>query len=281
MSDEGDDGLERAAAALRAADALVITAGAGMGVDSGLPDFRGPEGFWRAYPPYAQLGLSFVDLANPTWFARDPTLAWGFYGHRRNLYRATVPHDGFAILRAWAERAPRGAFVFTSNVDGHFQRAGFDPERVVEVHGALDWVQCTRRCGVGIVAAGPEEVAIDEATFRAQGDLPRCPGCQTLARPNVLMFGDWEWESERTDEQEGRLANWLTGLSGARIAVVECGAGRAVPTVRHFSERLVGALEGVLVRINVREPDVPAGHVGIAAGALATLRALNARLGWA
>src|SRR5579871_3047174 len=93
-----DPRLRQAAEAVAAAEALLIGAGAGMGVDSGLPDFRGDQGFWRAYPPYAKLRLSFMDLASPEWFARDPQLAWGFYGHRLNLYRATQPHAGFQIL---------------------------------------------------------------------------------------------------------------------------------------------------------------------------------------
>ncbi|KFE66366.1 hypothetical protein [Hyalangium minutum] len=57
--------LRRAAEAIRSADALLIGAGAGMGVDSGLPDFRGNEGFWKAYPAYAKLGLDFASMANP------------------------------------------------------------------------------------------------------------------------------------------------------------------------------------------------------------------------
>src|SRR6185436_4291377 len=117
------DDLDRAASLLREATALVFSAGAGMGVDSGLPDFRGPEGFWEAYPAYRHLGLSFVDLANPRWFTEDPERAWGFYGHRLELYRRTTPHDGFGVLQRWAGKRP--ACVFTSNVDGHFQRAGF------------------------------------------------------------------------------------------------------------------------------------------------------------
>src|SRR3954470_5335454 len=103
------DLLAAAADAVRSANALLIGAGAGMGVDSGLPDFRGPEGFWNAYPPYRHLGLGFVDLANPGWFSRDPALAWGFYGHRLELYRATRPHDGFAVLRRLAAPAVDGA----------------------------------------------------------------------------------------------------------------------------------------------------------------------------
>lgn len=270
--------LRRGADALAAADALLITAGAGLGVDSGLPDFRGDQGFWKAYPPYARLGLSFVELADPVHFAQDPPLAWGFYGHRRNLYRATPPHAGFAILRRWAEHMPRGYFVFTSNVDGHFQKAGFDPDRIVECHGAIDFLQCTARCGAGIVPAGPEPVAVDEATMRADEPLPACPRCGALARPNILMFGDWSWEPDRTSAQEARLRRWLKTLAAARVVVVECGAGTSIPTVRAFSERIANADGGMLIRINPREPDVPAGHVGLARGSLDALQALDALL---
>jgi hypothetical protein len=89
------ENIAAAARAIAAADALLITAGAGMGVDSGLPDFRGDDGFWNAYPANRQLGLSSINLANPRWFDDDPHLAWGFYGHRLNLYRSTRPHAGF------------------------------------------------------------------------------------------------------------------------------------------------------------------------------------------
>ena len=159
-----DHALDRAARAIATADALVIGAGAGMGVDSGLPDFRGREGFWNAYPPYQRLGLDFITLANPRWFTDDPTLAWGFYGHRMALYRQTTPHQGFSILHRWAKQMNRGAFVFTSNVDGQFQRGGFDPERIVEVHGSFDGMQCTHECGIGIFPGESCEVEIDLET---------------------------------------------------------------------------------------------------------------------
>ena len=143
--------LKQAAEAIRSAEGLVITAGAGMGGDSGLPDFRGKEGFWGAYPPFAKLGLSFEELANPVWFERDPAVAWGFYGHRFELYRRTTPHEGFAVLRRWAAGKDHGCFVFTSNVDGHFQKAGFAPERVVECHGSIHHLQCADSCTEGDV----------------------------------------------------------------------------------------------------------------------------------
>jgi NAD-dependent SIR2 family protein deacetylase len=272
-----DDGLGRVAAALRGAAGLVVSAGAGMGVDSGLPDFRGDQGFWKAYPPYARLGLGFMNLANPRWFREDPALAWGFYGHRLGLYRRTVPHEGFAILRGWGEGMRLGSFVFTSNVDGQFQRAGFDPGRIVECHGAIDHLQCLEGCGVGIFPAEGVHLDVDPETFRARGPLPRCPRCGALARPNILMFGDGGWDEARTAAQEGRLEAWLAGAQGERLVLVESGAGTAVPSVRHFGERLLRNFPGLLlVRLNLREPEVPAGHVGVAQCALAALRAIDA-----
>src|SRR5271165_5735080 len=270
--------LERAALAVRTAEAILIGAGAGMGVDSGLPDFRGNHGFWRAYPPYERLGLDFVSLANPRWFAEDPTLAWGFYGHRMQLYRRTTPHLGFAILRSWADRSSRGGFVFTSNVDGHFQRSGFESERVVEVHGSFDGMQCTGDCGVGIFPGDAVELEIDEPTMRAVPRLPECPRCGSLARPNILMFGDFEWNSTRTDAQIRRMRSWLDGLEGAKLVVIECGAGQAIPTVRTTCQQIARAHGAALIRINTREPEVPPGQISLPLGALQALEAIDGRL---
>ncbi|MFN7132829.1 MAG: SIR2 family NAD-dependent protein deacylase [Myxococcales bacterium] len=270
-----DEQAAEAARVIRSADALLVGAGAGMGVDSGLPDFRGNEGFWRAYPPYARLRLDFASMANPRWFEEDPSFAWGFYGHRLGLYRRTVPHAGFGLLRKWAERMAHGLFVFTSNVDGQFQRAGFPEARIVEAHGAIDWLQCLRGCGAGLFRADPFEVAIDEGTMRARPPLPTCPGCGGLARPNILMFGDGGWDGTRTEAQDERLSAWLASLQGARLAIVECGAGTAIPTVRATCEALARRTGGTLVRLNVREPQVPPRHLGLAIGALAGLTAID------
>jgi len=88
------ENFARCAELIRQADGLLVTAGAGMGVDAGLPDFRGANGFWRAYPALAQSGIAFDEIASPVTFQTDPALAWGFYGHRLNLYRRTEPHEG-------------------------------------------------------------------------------------------------------------------------------------------------------------------------------------------
>jgi NAD-dependent SIR2 family protein deacetylase len=269
------EALERAAHALRTAEAILIGAGAGMGVDSGLPDFRGGQGFWKAYPPYAKLGLDFVSLANPRWFRNDSELAWGFYGHRLMLYRQTEPHGGFAILRRWMGRMPRGGFVYTSNVDGHFQRAGFPADRVYEVHGAIGAMQCLGECGVGIFSSDSYTLSIDPQTMRAIPPLPACPSCGATARPNILMFGDWGWDSSHSDSQRGRLGSWLASIAGAPLVVVECGAGTAIPTVRLTCEDVADRFGGKLIRINPREPQAPPGQFSLPMGALDALKALD------
>ena len=272
-----ESACQSAARAIAGAEALLITSGAGMGVDSGLPDFRGPQGFWKAYPPYERLGLRFEDMASPATFAADEALAWGFYGHRLDLYRRTKPHAGFAILRRWGEAMPRGCFVFTSNVDGQFQQAGFDPARIVECHGSIHHLQCTRPCGRDVWSADEQRVNVDLATGRAVGALPSCPQCGRLARPNILLFSDGAWHDARTGAQQRRFASWLQSLELNQLVVVEIGAGDAIPTVRRASERLA-AQGATLLRINPREAHGPAGTIslpGTAATTLKTIAAIN------
>ncbi|AUS78546.1 NAD-dependent protein deacetylase [Actinoalloteichus sp. AHMU CJ021] len=269
------DDLHRAAELLRGAEALLVCAGAGMGVDSGLPDFRGDEGFWRAYPPYRRLGVNFVELADPVHFDADPELAWGFYGHRLELYRSTLPHAGFGVLRSWGADLLGGVRVFTSNVDGQFQRAGFPEDEVVECHGSIHHLQCGVPCGPDVWPADDVRLTVDAETMRASSPLPTCPRCGAVARPNILMFGDGAWLGTRTEAVMSEYVRWRRELRRARLVVVEVGAGTAVPTVRRQAE-LASAATGALVRVNPREAEVRHGRgVSLPGPALDTLRALD------
>jgi len=240
-----------------------------MGVDSGLPNFRGPEGFWKAYPPFR--GKQFHELSTPHWFRTDPALAWGFFGHRLNLYRAAVPHAGFAVLRRWIGRTPLGAFVFTSNVDGQFQKAGFAAEQIFECHGSIHFLQCSRNCGQDLWPSDDVSVDVDGATIRARSAPPRCPSCASIARPNILMFGDWEWDSARSNEQQQRYQEWLSRARGKRVVAIELGAGLAIPTVRYECERRAG----VLIRINPREAETGPKGVSLPLGACDALTRID------
>lgn len=246
--------IQKAKDALQEADAVFITAGAGMGVDSGLPDFRGVEGFWNAYPKAKELGLHFEEMANPEWFESDPQLAWAFYGHRLHLYRDTVPHEGFKLLLELSNTKKYGANIFTSNVDGQFQKAGFKEEQIMECHGSIHHMQCIHNCQQKLWGSGDTFIEIEEG-FKAKEPLPSCPFCGAMARPNILMFGDFGWEYSRTNAQRARLSRWMDMLEeeGAKLAIVELGAGTAVPTVRNTSEQIANRFNVPLVRINPRE----------------------------
>ena len=93
------------------------------------------------------------------------------------------------------------------------------------------------------------------------------------------MFGDAEWDEGRSWQQEVRFNQWRDGLTGARLVVVECGAGTAIPSVRRLCEYVAEQFDGTLVRINVREPQVPRGQLGLPMGELEALRAIDERLG--
>ncbi|WP_374586358.1 NAD-dependent deacetylase [Pseudoduganella sp.] len=266
----------RAADLIAQSDGLVIAAGAGMGVDSGLPDFRGNEGFWKAYPALGRARMEFASVASPRTFQEDPALAWGFYGHRLALYRATMPHEGLALLQSWGAAMDHGSFVFTSNVDGQFQKAGFDQRAIYECHGSIHHLQCLEPCCSKIWPADDFVPDVDANACRLRNDAPRCPECGGLARPNILMFGDWNWIERRSELQAARLEAWLEQVR--RPLVIELGAGTAIPSVRHFGHSVLQR-GGRMVRINPREYAVgsPA-DVGIAAGALDGLRAIAAAL---
>lgn len=266
--------FETAACFLAEADAIVVAAGAGMGVDSGLPDFRGNEGFWKAYPALATARMDFTRIANPAAFHHHPKQAWGFYGHRLNLYRQTAPHAGFELLRRWGRAKPLGVGVFTSNVDGQFQKAGFGDSPIHECHGSIHHLQCLEPCCDDIWPANDFVPVIDKEQCLLVNEPPHCPRCGGLARPNILMFGDWGWLGDRTAQQEEALENWLWEATSP--VVIELGAGTAIPSVRHFSQRVVRQFGGNLIRINPREWQTEGrGTAGLGTGALKGLLELD------
>jgi NAD-dependent SIR2 family protein deacetylase len=262
----------QAARLIANADGLLITAGAGMGVDSGLPDFRGNEGFWNAYPALAKSGIDFTSIANPRAFMSNPRQAWGFYGHRLALYRKTVPHEGFQILRSIVRKMPQGAFVVTSNIDGQFQKAGFSEDAIFEIHGSIHFLQCIKPCRYEIWSSQAIEPAIDEECCEWLGELPTCPHCGSIVRPNVLMFNDATWIAEHSYEQEKNWQAWTADVK--KLVVIEMGAGVDIPSIRIISENQ----RFPLIRINPRHDAFNEAGVSLPMGAKSALIAIATEL---
>ena len=245
-----DAQIKKAAALVSSKSHLLICAGAGMGVDSGLPDFRGKDGFWKAYPMFKSWGQSYRDVAQPKLFKNLPSRAWGFYGSRTMEYRSTTPHQGFDILRKWNETHFDSSFIFTSNVDGQFQKTGFSSERNLECHGSIHHHQCLNVCCKKIWSFEGNFV-VDERLF-AQKPFPKCPHCGGASRPNIRMFGDREFAGDRSARQEIRYRDWLASIDIDDLLIIEVGAGIAIQNVR-LQAKKIGAS---LIRINPNEAEV-------------------------
>lgn len=160
------DGFERVTAALARASRVAALTGAGVSAESGLPTFRGKGGLWE--------GHRVEEVATPEAFERDPTLVWSFYEARRRAVAAARPNGAHRAL-ARLEPRYRQFLLATQNVDGLHRRAG--SRRLVELHGSLARIRCTR-CAAVAETLGAIEVL-----------PPRC-ACGGLQRPDVIWFGE-------------------------------------------------------------------------------------------
>lgn len=147
---------------------IVALSGSGISAASGVPTFRGKDGLWENHR--AQ------DLATSDAFGRDPELVWRFYSWRRQLVRGCRPNRAHALL-AEVERVVPEFTLITQNVDGLHQRAG--NKNVIELHGSLWEMKCSQ-CGERW-----KDLAVPLEVFP-----PSCPRCDSLARPDVVWFGE-------------------------------------------------------------------------------------------
>jgi NAD-dependent deacetylase len=160
--------LDHAARLLRPARKVAVLTGAGISAESGLATFRGNGGLWE--------GHRVEEVATPSAFQRDPALVWRFYNLRRANLATVQPNAGHHALVALEERLGENFTLVTQNVDGLHQAAG--SRNVVEVHGAIRRV----RCGVC--------KSVTDRGVEALPELPRCPACAGLLRPDVVWFGE-------------------------------------------------------------------------------------------
>lgn len=225
---------------LAAADALVIGAGAGMSVGSGLRAYCGLAGRYEE---------TDVFHASAEQFDIDPQKAAERARAHLEEQAAAVPHAGYSALLSLSMELPYGAAVIITNVDGMFARVGFtDPTRtpMYEVHGNLAWSQCLYGCDTPAVfpSRAPE------------GGVTVCPTCHRVARPNPLMFADFAFNDTRRARQWNTLGEWFDRLpETANVVVLEVGAGTTVPTIRRKCETFVHTNRWPLIRVNVDDLD--------------------------
>lgn len=146
--------------------ALTVLTGAGISAESGIPTFRGKDGYWRNY--------RVEELATPQAFQSNPSLVWEWYSMRRGLLASVRPNPAHYAI-AEMERLAGAFTLITQNVDGLHRLAG--SRRVLEIHGSIWRVRCV-------------ECNLREERRKAFEDLPPRCGCGGLLRPDVVWFGE-------------------------------------------------------------------------------------------
>jgi len=192
---------------------LVLT-GAGVSAESGIPTFRGKDGYWRNLDP--------TKLATPEAFARDPQLVWDWYRERRQGIRIARPNAAHEEIARLAQRRDEFLLV-TQNVDDLHARAGVAAEKMVQIHGDIFVTRCSR---CDFERQDYEHEQEDQAVFGVREHVralkaatcrrtPKCPECGALMRPGVVWFG----EHLPRNELE-RVENFLDGGTCDVVIVV-------------------------------------------------------------
>jgi len=170
-----EEDIEQARAWIDDAERVVVLTGAGISTDSGIPDFRGPDGVWTRNPEAEKQAtlrhyMSDPEVRRRSWQTRIDHPAW-----------SAEPNSGHRAL-VDLERRGKLDTIITQNIDGLHQAAGSDPARVVEIHGTMREVTCMS-CG----ERAPMERALDRV--RAGEDDPPCRTCGGILKSATISFG--------------------------------------------------------------------------------------------
>lgn len=196
-----DPRIDEAARVLKTAEQILVFSGAGLSTESGIPDFRGPNGLWTKVDPddfTIDRYITNRDLRVRGWRMHLDGELWGA--------RSTVrPNSGHEAIVRLHDRG-RLAGVVTQNVDGLHYKAGLDDDLVAELHGNVRHSHCIR-CGaqwetetvLGWVEAGQED--------------PVCPECSGIVKTNTIMFG------EMLPDEEVRQASLFLAMADAVLVV--------------------------------------------------------------
>jgi NAD-dependent deacetylase len=156
---------------LRERQPCVVLTGAGVSTESGIPDFRSPQGLWAQFDPF--------EYGSIEAFRADPEKVWRFYAPRFSVLTEAEPNAAHRAL-ARLEEAGLVRAVVTQNIDLLHERAG--SREVVEVHGSIRTSSCP---GCGASYPLPRVLELLEGS-----EVPRCPDCGAVLKPDVVFFGE-------------------------------------------------------------------------------------------
>src|SRR5215475_12416201 len=226
---------------------LVLT-GAGVSAESGIPTFRGKDGYWRNLDP--------TKLATADAFTRDPQLVWEWYRERRQRISDARPNAAHEAIARLAECTDDFLLV-TQNVDDLHARGGIAAQKMVQIHGDIFVTRCSRcdwraelcaetnniRDQTGRAGACPSSAGNEQE--KAEDGLPTCPNCNALMRPGVVWF-----DEQLPRNEVERVENFLNG--GACDVVIVAGTTATFGYIIDWALR--GSRDrGELIEVNPEE----------------------------
>lgn len=190
---------------------ILFLTGAGISAESGIPTFRGQEGYWTVGSQHYQP----TEMATMMMFQRMPAEVWRWYLYRRSVCRAAAPNAGHLALVQFEQLLGERFLLVTQNVDGLHLRAGNSADRTYEVHGNIDYMRCAAACcnERWPLPEGLDDFADKRAVTAAESARLRCPRCGGWSRPHVL------WFDECYDEDNFRFHSSRDAAQRARALV--------------------------------------------------------------
>jgi len=227
---------------------LVLT-GAGVSAESGIPTFRGKEGYWtvgaREYHPQ--------EMATQAAFRHMPDEVWHWYLYRRAACRKAAPNPAHRALAQLEARLGGEFLLVTQNVDGLHIRAGNSLGRTYQIHGNIDFMRCAAACSAELyeIPASAPLLERDAPLPAGAGEILRCPRCGARTRPHVL------WFDEYYDEELYRFQSSLAAVQRADMLIV---AGTSASTNLPNQMVALAARRGIPI-FDINPGDNPFAHL--------------------
>lgn len=262
-SKSNEASINRARNWINDAESILFTSGAGLTAAAGI-NYADTKLFAREFPAMLQYGFSaqYQFIGFNDW---TPDLQWGYWAAHVDLVRFRWPQsDVYQSLHKLAKRiGEENTFVMTSNVDGMFEKNGFNPQRIYTPQGDYSLLQCTTPCTREVwpwkdqidlirVNTDPETQRLTDLSL-----IPKCPNCGETVFPNVRV--DRSFIHDHFDEDAENLNHWIMEAQQRRGVVIEIGSGFNTPTViRKPGEQLAYTYPSWnLIRINLTDSFVP------------------------
>ncbi len=229
--------------ALASGGLITVLTGAGVSAESGIPTFRGPEGYWTA----GSVNYQPSEIATNSMFERNPKEVWKWFLFRRGVCADARPNPGHLAIVEMEKLLKNRFRLITQNVDGLHLRAGNTLEATYQVHGNLNYMRCSRECSSGVYPV-PEtipKIARGEDLSEVDWALLKCPICGSMSRPHVLLWDEYY------DEEFYRFESSLRDSCSTSLLVVVGTTGST-----NLPNRVVASVSsrgGAIIDIDIEE----------------------------